>query len=246
MTKECVLSGGILEEQYLRLPNPGGHSWRELIGMEFSRDRERYIALDQALTELYQTNNVNPQQDNIFKAFQECPFDSTVLVLCGQDPYPNASHAMGLSFSIPAGVKQPPSLKNILKELESDIGPDRQVLEGDLTPWARQGVLLLNTALTVNEGEPNSHKKLWDGFAIHILSLLNEYQKRPLVFILWGNQAHDIGKHLENTVPSDAPRKFIYSVHPSPLSAYRGFFGSKPFSQTNDFLAENGVAPIKW
>ena len=246
MAQNCRLSGGVLEEQYNRLPQTGIHSWHELIGMEFARDPERYTALDKALTERYAAEAVNPARENLLRAFQACPFDSATVVICGQDPYPNASHAMGLSFSIPTGVKQPPSLKNILKELESDIGPEVQVRGGDLTPWAEQGVLLLNTALTVREGEPNSHKALWDGFAVQILSLLNQYQEKPLVFLLWGKQAQEIGVRMEKNAPAHYPRKFLYGVHPSPLSAYRGFFGSKPFSQINAFLQAQGQKPIRW
>ena len=245
MTNAHLLSGGILEQQLLQLPNCGERSWRELIGSEFSADRERYAALDRTLTERYQTGAVNPPPEHIFRAFRECPFDETVVVICGQDPYPNASHAMGLSFSIPAGVKKPPSLKNILTELESDIGPEIRVGEGDLTSWARQGVLLLNTVLTVDAGAPNSHKKLWDGFAIRLLSQLNSLQKKPLVFLLWGNQAGALGEYLQKQVAA-APRLFLYSVHPSPLSAYRGFFGSRPFSRINQFLSDHGETPIQW
>ena len=240
-----LLSGGVLEQQFNALPAGHGYSWQGFIGLEFSQNIARYIVLDRKLTELYETTSVNPQKENIFRAFRECPFADTKVVILGQDPYPNKEHAMGLSFSIPAGEKMPPSLKNILVELENDIG-NTQVRDGDLTPWAQQGVLLLNTVLTVEEGNSNSHKKLWGSFANDILLALNEYHRNPLVFILWGKQAHDIGKVLERRAPVGIPRKFIYSVHPSPLSAYRGFFGSKPFSQTNDFLVANGCAPIKW
>ncbi len=246
MKSNFVLSGGVLEQQLNSLPHTNGRSWYDIILAEFHRDRERYIAFDKELTELYNSAPVNPNSDNIFRAFRECPFDSTTTVLCGQDPYPNRSHAVGLSFSIPADFKQPPSLRNILVELESDIGPDIQVRNGDLSPWAKQGVLLLNTSLTVEEGSPNSHKALWDSFAVNILSSLNKYQEKPLVFILWGKQAGELGRLMEREAPDGFPRKFIYSVHPSPLSAYRGFFGSKPFSQTNSFLTEHGLVPIKW
>lgn len=240
-----LLSGGVLEQQFNELPSATGYSWQGFIGLEFSRNLRRYAELDRQLTELYETTSVNPQRENIFRAFRECPFADTKVVILGQDPYPNKEHAMGLSFSIPAGEKMPPSLNNILVELENDVG-NTQVRDGDLTPWAQQGVLLLNTVLTVEEGKSNSHKKLWGSFANSILLELNEYQKKPLVFILWGTQAHNIGKVMERRAPVGCHRKFIYDVHPSPLSAYRGFFGSKPFSQTNDFLVANGCAPIKW
>lgn len=241
-----ALSGGVLEEQLKSLPQSDTVSWYDVILSEFQRDRERYIKLDEELTELYNSKSVNPQKENIFRAFKECPFETTVAVLCGQDPYPNRSHAVGLSFSIPADFKQPPSLRNILTELENDIGHDIKVRNGDLSSWARQGVLLLNTSLTVEEGSPNSHKDLWDSFAVNILSFLNKYQENPLAFILWGKQAGEIGRLMEREAPDGYPRTFLYSVHPSPLSAYRGFFGSKPFSKVNSFLVENGVAPIVW
>lgn len=240
-----VLSSGILEQQLNQLPQDGKTSWHDLILAEFQRDRNRYIDLDRKLTALYETSSVNPHQNNIFRAFRECPFEDTKVVICGQDPYPNKNHAVGLSFSIPAGEKQPPSLKNIITELESDVG-DTVVKNGDLTSWAQQGVLLLNTVLTVEEGNSNSHKKLWGDFAVNILRALNQQQEKPLAFILWGKQAQDIGKVMEREAPTEYPRKFLYSVHPSPLSAYRGFFGSKPFSQTNDFLTDHGLEPIKW
>lgn len=241
-----LLSGGVLEQQFNALPAGHGYSWQGFIGLEFSQNIARYTELDRKLTELYETTSVNPQRENIFRAFRECPFADTKVVILGQDPYPNKEHAMGLSFSIPAGEKQPPSLRNIITELESDIGTEIQVRSGDLTPWAQQGVLLLNTVLTVEEGKSNSHKKLWGSFANSILLELNEYHRKPLVFILWGKQAENIGKVMERRAPDSCPRKFIYSVHPSPLSAYRGFFGSKPFSQTNTFLTDHGLEPIKW
>ena len=246
MSREFLLSGGVLEQQLDSLFFGGKHSWREIIEAEFAGDSNKYISLDQHLTHLYETGAVNPRKENIFRAFRDCSFEDCRVCILGQDPYPNSSHAVGLSFSIPAGCKQPPSLKNILKELEDDIGPDIRVRDGDLSHWAKQGVLLLNTSLTVDAGNPNSHKTLWDGFAVNILAQLNTRQEKPLVFLLWGKHAEGIGRHLEKCAPSSFPRKFIYSVHPSPLSAYRGFLGSKQFSQTNEFLIENGAPPIKW
>lgn len=242
---EVCLSGGVLEQQLNFLPQ-GDYCWRKLIAEEFASDRERYTTLDKDLTERYRTEQVNPACENIFRAFAACPLDQTRVVICGQDPYPNPAHAMGLAFSIPADTKQPPSLKNILKELESDIGPGSPVENGDLSYWARQGVLMLNTALTVREGAPNSHKALWGDFSLKVLCRLNREQNGPLAFILWGNQAREIGTVMERTAPPHAPRLFHYGVHPSPLSAYRGFFGSRPFSQVNQFLEKHGEIPVKW
>ena len=246
MENAVSLAGGVLESQWKALPDTGPDSWRALLGQVFTADPERYRQLDRTLTELYEKEPVNPARENLLRAFRDCPADRTVLVLCGQDPYPNREHAMGLSFSVPAGTKLPPSMKNILKELESDIGGDLQSAAGDLRSWAEQGVLLLNTALSVREGEPNSHKALWDGFAVEVLTQLNRQRKQPLAFLLWGKQAHEIGKRMEKTAPADSCRLFLYSVHPSPLSAYRGFFGSKPFSRINEFLQEHGEQPIRW
>ena len=240
---EIKLSGGILERQWQALPDEG---WRDILGEVFAADPARYGELDRTLTALYETQTVNPAAENLLRAFRACPAERTVLVLCGQDPYPNREHAMGLSFSVPAGAKLPPSMKNILKELESDIGGVPLAAGGDLSGWAQQGVLLLNTSLSVREGEPNSHKALWSGFAVEVLTRLNQRRQGPLSFLLWGRQAHEIGRRMERTAPADAPRQYLYGVHPSPLSAYRGFFGSRPFSRINGFLAEHGEQPIQW
>ena len=236
------LSGGVLEEQLASLAD----GWQDLIAGEFASDLPRYTALDEILTEKYKTEPVNPRSEHIFRAFQECALADTRVVLCGQDPYPNPIHAMGLSFSIPAGTRQPPSLKNIFTELEQDLGRPSVAEDGDLTPWARQGVLLLNTALTVREGQSNSHKALWGDFAVNVLARLNAARREPLAFILWGNQAREIGNVMEKTAPAGCPRLYHYAVHPSPLSAYRGFFGSRPFSQINCFLEQHGKVPIQW
>lgn len=241
----ATLSGGVLETEINSLPKNEKNSWLDVLRDVTNHDLNKYIALDKTLTELYNTTDVNPKRGNMLRAFKECSFDNVRVVLCGQDPYPNPAHAVGLSFSIPAGAPQAQSLKNILTELKDDIG-ETQVLDGDLSPWAKQGVLLLNTSLTVEAGKPNSHKDLWADFGVNVLRELNMRQNKPLVFILWGSMAHKIGKEMEKTAPEGAPRKFIYSVHPSPLSAYRGFFGSKPFSQTNDFLVANNEPPIIW
>ncbi len=238
---------GVLLSQLESLRSENDNTWMEIIEAEFNRDIERYVQLDEALTEKYAQDCVNPAKENIFRAFRECSFDKTVLVYVGQDPYPNREHANGLAFSIPNGCSfMPPTLKNIIKELESDVGVSEQVAQGDLSNWAKQGVLLLNTALTVETGLPNSHKDLWGDFSTQILRELNKRKQTPLAFVLWGNNAKAIGKVLEKEVPKGAKRLFHYSVHPSPLSSYRGFFGSKPFSKMNNYLIENDLQPIKW
>lgn len=238
---------GVLFQQLHSLNNENGKEWWEIISAEFNRDPERYNELDRILTEKYMSDSVNPAQENIFRAFRECSFNNTLLVYVGQDPYPNKEHANGLAFSIPNGCSfMPPTLKNIIKELESDVGVSEQVAQGDLSNWAKQGVLLLNTALTVETGLPNSHKDLWGDFSTQILRELNKRKTTPIAFVLWGNNAKAIGKVLEKEVPKGAKRLFHYSVHPSPLSSYRGFFGSKPFSKMNNYLIENDLQPIKW
>lgn len=239
------LSGGILEDALCSLDACSG-TWGSIIENVMSQEPERYAALDAILTDEYENKLINPEKENIFRAFRDCTFENTKVVICGQDPYPNHEHAVGLSFSVPAGAKLPPSLKNIYKELYDDIPSPAHEPNGDISHWAKSGVLMLNTTLTVEAGKSNSHKKLWDGFAVKVLTELSRRKTSSLAFILWGNDAHAIGKVMEKTAPQDAPRKYIYSVHPSPLSAYRGFFGSKPFSAVNEFLASNGEAEIKW
>lgn len=184
------------------------------------------------------SKTVFPESKDMFNAFRLCPFADTKVVILGQDPYHGDGQAHGLSFSVQVDQKLPPSLKNIYKELEQDIGCRN--LTGNLTSWARQGILLLNTVLTVERGEANSHRKNgWEAFTDHVIEVLGQRQD-PVVFLLWGKQAEQktklIGKH--HTV--------LTSAHPSPLSAYRGFFGSKPFSKTNQALEQFGVQPIDW
>jgi len=188
----------------------------------------------------YTTKTVYPAYENIFAALNITPYDNLKVVILGQDPYHGPGQAHGLSFSVPAGIPFPPSLQNIFKELADDLGhpiPN----SGDLTPWAGQGVLLLNTTLTVLQGQPTSHQGYgWEQFTDRLLEVVNA-KDTPVVFILWGSHARskkkliDTRKHL-----------IIESPHPSPLSSYRGFFGSKPFSRANEFLTHKGVKPINW
>ena len=176
--------------------------------------------------------------DDIFAAFNKTPLDKVKVVILGQDPYHNPNEANGLAFSVNEGIKLPPSLRNIFKELESDLSIVRT--NSDLSDWAEQGILLLNTALTVEKNSPNCHKDLWKDFTDNIIKLLNE-QKKPIIFVLWGGNAQSKKNFITNPM-----HKIIESAHPSPLSAYRGFLGSKPFSKINDILIENNQELIKW
>ena len=177
---------------------------------------------------------------NIFKAFSLTPFNKVKVIILGQDPYHNPGQAMGLSFSVPEGVKPPPSLVNIFKELQKDIGLPIPTT-GNLTPWAMQGVLLLNAVLTVRAHEPASHAKIgWTDFTNDIISLLS-LKKSGLVFILWGNFAQEKIKLIDST-----KHKILKAAHPSPFSANNGFFGCKHFSATNEYLVNTHQDPIDW
>jgi uracil-DNA glycosylase len=214
------------------------NDWKDLLKEEF--EKPYYLKLMETLEEEYLTNIVYPSSVDLFNALQITSYANTKVVILGQDPYHGPDQAHGLSFSVKPGVLPPPSLKNIFIEMQSDVGfhiPNH----GCLLSWAEQGVLLLNTVMSVRAGEANSHKKIgWQPFTNRIISLLNE-RKIPVVFILWGSGAQQKTELITN------PRHLvIQSVHPSPLSSYRGFFGSKPFSQTNLFLQEKGIQAIDW
>lgn len=214
------------------------NDWNELLHDEFLKDY--YIQLRSFLKEEYSTRVIYPSMHDIFNALHYTAYKDVKVVILGQDPYHGPGQAHGLSFSVKPGVPAPPSLKNIFKELTADLScyiPNN----GYLKPWADQGVLLLNTALTVRAAEANSHKgKGWEVFTDRIIKLLNN-REDPIVFILWGNNA--ISKQQIITNPK---HYIIKSVHPSPLSASRGFFGTKPFSKTNELLASIGKTPIDW
>lgn len=214
------------------------NDWKNLLKDEFQK--EYYKKLRAFLVNEYNTNTIYPDKYDIFNALNYTAYKDVKVVILGQDPYHGPNQAHGLSFSVKPGVPAPPSLVNIYKELKSDLGcyvPNN----GYLKKWADQGVLLLNTSLTVRAAQANSHKNIgWEIFTNKIISLLNE-RKDPVVFILWGNNA--ISKEQLITNPW---HHIIKSVHPSPLSASRGFFGSKPFSQTNEFLKSIGKEPIDW
>lgn len=213
-------------------------SWKEQLKDEFEKDY--FIKLTNFVRNEYKTKQIFPPAKLIFNAFEHTPFDKVKVVILGQDPYHNDRQAHGLSFSVPDGIRQPPSLVNIFKEINKDIGtPIPQ--SGNLTRWANQGVLLLNATLTVQAHMAGSHqKKGWETFTDAAIHRLAEGREN-IVFILWGSYAQkkaafiDPNKHL-----------ILRSVHPSPLSAHNGFFGNNHFSKTNDFLIEKGIEPIQW
>lgn len=188
----------------------------------------------------YATKTIFPPKDYIFNALKLTPYKDVKVVIVGQDPYHGVNEAHGLSFSVQKGVKVPPSLKNIYKELYDDLGV-KPCDNGDLTRWAKQGVLLLNSVLTVEKDKPASHKNLgWERLTDYIIKLLNN-KEDPVVFILWGNFAKS-----KSSLITNPKHLIITSPHPSPFSARYGFFGSKPFSKTNDFLIKNHLEPINW
>ena len=190
------------------------------------------------LAQVYQEGTVYPPQDKVFAALQKTSLEDVRVVILGQDPYHGPKQAQGLSFSVPDDLPAPPSLQNILKELEDDIG---HRAHHDLTAWAEQGVLLLNACLTVPAGNANGHAGLiWEPFTDAIIRLVNDLD-RPVVFILWGGYARK-----KKALITNGQHLVIESAHPSPLSSYRGFFGSRPFSKTNAFLTKNQEVPIDW
>ena len=213
-------------------------TWNEILAEEIQKDY--YQELQAFVQKRRAEVRVFPEEKNVFNALELTPFESVKVVILGQDPYHGFGQAHGLSFSVQKGIPLPPSLKNIYKELQEDIGGDLPT-EGDLSHWAKQGVLLLNTVLTVEEGNANSHKgKGWERLTNRLIKSLNEL-KHPVIFILWGKPAQDKEKLITN------PNHVILKApHPSPLSAYRGFFGSKPFSRINDILIQQGQIPIRW
>ncbi len=213
------------------------NSYKEFINIE--KEKEYYINLKKFVVDEYNKYVCYPPYNDIFNAFKKTPLDKTKVVILGQDPYHEVNQAHGLAFSVLCD-KLPPSLQNIYKEMANDLNVTINQ-NGDLTYLARQGVLLLNTSLTVREHIANSHaNKGWEIFTDNCLKLLNELD-RPIVFILWGRNAISKEKFLNN------PKHLVLkSAHPSPLSAYNGFFGSKPFSKTNAFLKKNNIEEIRW
>ncbi len=212
--------------------------WQEALKDEFKK--EYYKKLYAKVKEEYQTHTIFPPADDIFNAFHYTPLNDVKVVIFGQDPYHNVGQAHGLCFSVKKGVDIPPSLVNIYKELQDDIGcavPNH----GYLTAWAKQGVLMMNTVLTVRAHQANSHQGIgWEEFTNAAIRVLNE-QDRPIVFILWGRPAQ-----MKKSMLNNPNHLILEAPHPSPLSSYRGFFGSKPFSKANAFLKANGVEEIDW
>ncbi|GHT33932.1 uracil-DNA glycosylase [Bacteroidia bacterium] len=213
-------------------------SWKEQLASEF--DKAYFAQLTDFVKDEYRKGTVFPSGSNIFSAFDHCPFDKVKVVILGQDPYHEPRQAHGLSFSVREGVPFPPSLINIYKEIENDLGV-RAPQSGDLTRWADQGVLLLNATLTVRAHQAGSHQnKGWETFTDAVIHCLAE-SRSHLVYILWGAYAQKKGAFIDTR-----NNLVLKSAHPSPLSAYRGFFGSKPFSQTNAYLIANAQSPINW
>ena len=211
--------------------------WDVILESEMKKDYFKKLGI--FVKDEYNKKIIYPEYKNIFNALRYTDYDKVKVVILGQDPYHGEGEAHGLSFSVREGVKMPPSLLNIFKELESDLGIKRT--KTDLTDWAENGVLLLNSIMTVVKDSPLSHKdKGWEKFTDRLIELLGE-REEPLVFIFWGSYARSKKVLIKNT-----KHLIIESVHPSPLSAHRGFFGSKPFSKTNEFLSKNNIEPINW
>lgn len=211
--------------------------WDKVLEEEFKSDYFKKLGV--FVKSEYKEKTIYPEYERIFDAFRYTDYDNVKVVILGQDPYHGDGEAHGLSFSVKEGIKMPPSLRNIFKELESDVGVKRT--QTDLTDWAKQGVLLLNSIMTVVKDTPLSHKdKGWENFTDNVIKKLGK-REEPMVFILWGSYARSKKCLIENS-----KHMIIECVHPSPLSANRGFFGSKPFSKTNSFLKENGIKEISW
>lgn len=215
-----------------------GNSWDLLLNDEY--EKEYFKKLQAFVINEYKTKIIYPKISEIFKAFIETKYEDVKVVILGQDPYHGENQAEGLSFSVKVGIDKPKSLINIFAELKDDIGckiPNN----GSLVPWAKQGVLLLNSTLTVIKDNARSHaEKGWEIFTDEVIKIINK-KNTPVVFILWGSDARSKKALITN------PKHYVIeSAHPSPLSAYRGFFGSKPFSKTNEFLIKNNIQPIDW
>lgn len=215
-------------------------SWSAVLKQEF--EKPYFVQLQAFLAaETEKGALIYPKEVDIFNAFEFTPFDQLKVVILGQDPYHGANQAHGLSFSVQKGIKPPPSLANIFKELKAEYHDFEIPKDGDLTDWAKQGVLLLNATLTVSAGKPGSHQKQgWETFTDTIIKSIADL-KENVVFILWGNYAQK-----KKTLIDTQKHSIIKSTHPSPFSAYNGFFGSKPFSRANDYLVKVGKEPVEW
>ena len=214
-----------------------GNDWDIVLKEEYEKDY--FLKIKDVVRKEYNSKKIFPPADRVFYAFRETSYKDTKVVILGQDPYHGDGEANGLCFSVNRGIKMPPSLKNIYKELYNDLGIVRE--DTDLSDWAKSGVLLLNSVLTVEKDKPASHKFVgWEEFTDNVIKKLNE-KEEPVVFILWGNFAKGKIKYITN------PKHLIISSsHPSPFSVNQGFLGSKPFSRTNEFLSKNGMEEIKW
>ncbi len=215
-------------------------SWKEVLKEEFSKTYFLQLATFLRMEKI-NGKTIYPPGQLFFNAFDQTPFDKVKVVILGQDPYHGAGQAHGLSFSVPDGIKPPPSLINIFKELRSDIGLQIDAQKGNLTHWAQQGVLLLNAALSVRAGEPFSHANHgWADFTDRVIQILSD-QKEGLVFLLWGKFAQNKQELIDET-----KHHVLKAAHPSPFSADKGFFGCRHFSKTNELLRKQGMAPIDW
>lgn len=216
-----------------------GNDWDKLLEDEFKKDY--YLKLRRFLANEYKTQRIFPGMYDIFNAMKLTSYNDVKAVIIGQDPYHGEGQAHGLSFSVKKGVAPPPSLVNIFKEIKSDVGIDNSGKHGELTKWAKNGVLLLNSVLTVRANSPKSHQGMgWEIFTDDVIKLLN-LREKPMVFLLWGRDAKNKAKLITN--PNHC---ILMSAHPSPLSAYNGFFGCKHFSKANEFLVSKGIEPIDW
>ena len=214
------------------------NGWDELFLQEFSKPY--FVQLKSFLVQEYATKRIYPPKKLMLNAFDNTSYEDVNVVILGQDPYYNPHQAMGMSFSVPEGVYPPKSLLNIFKEIEDELGRNAEIVGGALTPWAKQGVLLMNTVLTVEEGKPNSHKdKGWEIFTDAVIKYLNE-RERGMVFLLWGRNAYEKKQLITNP-----QHLMLTAAHPSPLSAYNGFFGCGHFAKANEFLL-NQHKQIRW
>lgn len=214
-----------------------GNDWDIVLEEEYKK--EYFDRIKKIVREEYSKKKIFPPANRVFYAFRETPYKDVKVVILGQDPYHGEGEANGLCFSVNRGIKMPPSLKNIYKELKEDLNVERT--DTDLSDWAKSGVLLLNSVLTVEKDKPASHKMVgWEEFTDSVIKKLNE-KEEPVVFILWGNFAKSKIKYITN------PKHLILSsAHPSPFSVHQGFFGSRPFSKTNEFLKKNRIKEIEW
>lgn len=215
-----------------------GNDWDQILINEYKKNYFKELQI--RVTEAYNKNKIFPMQEDIFNAFKYTPYHKVKIVILGQDPYHNPNQAHGLSFSVHKGERKPPSLKNIYKELNNDL----DIIEpphGNLEKWAKEGILLLNSILTVEEGKPLSHKNIgWEKFTDEVIKMVDN-KKDPVIFILWGNFAKSKKELIVNN------KKFIIEgSHPSPFSAHKGFFGTRPFSKANTILRDNGLEEINW